>query len=214
MQVLHLLAIQVLMVSLFACKRAGPEFAPIKQPAPPVEVVVSIKPSSHGLYVNWKTTPLSNAGLSYYEWLEKKLAGSLRDSLSDFVAVVPESATAPPDALQLEVRVYRCYELPINSRMQLGYDAPFFSGVLLLHDPQKNKTVHLGNIPTNKIARELKPLDDSLRIYVNGKNGKKPHDSELEQKSWVEQTNREISRAFAETITKQLQKKFCWQTKG
>jgi len=43
MRVLHFLAIQVLMVLSFACKRADPEFGPIKQPAPPLEVVVSIK---------------------------------------------------------------------------------------------------------------------------------------------------------------------------
>jgi hypothetical protein len=211
MRVLHLLAIQVLMVSLFACKRAGPEFGPLKQPTRPMEVVVSIKNEADEILINGKSHML---GLATYGRAEKRLTAYLRDSLSKFVAVVPEGAIAQPDALRLEVRVYHCY-LQIGSRLKLGYDIPYYYGILLLHDPKNGKTTRLGSIPTNEIAREMKPLDDDMRTYINGKNGKMwTSYPESIHKSWVEQIDYEISRAFAETIAKQLQKKFAWQTNG
>ncbi|MDR2561584.1 MAG: hypothetical protein LBC63_07430 [Holophagales bacterium] len=221
MRVLNFLAIPALMVSSFACKRTYHELG---QPAPPMEVVVSIKHQApvstssttamillRSLYpIPLDYSPTESETDTFYNTKEKQLAGALRDSLSAFVSVVPEGATAPPEALRLEVRVYDYYVLPRSrsrisaahtlegraldsfgspvdtyvNYLHLGNNALCYSGELLLYDPQKNKTVHLGSIPTLKIARTQKPIYDPERIDI------------------------EISRAFAETIAKQLQKKF------
>ncbi|MDR2561583.1 MAG: hypothetical protein LBC63_07425 [Holophagales bacterium] len=207
MRVLHLLAIPALMASSFACKRAYHDFGPLGQPPRPMEVVVSIKSQAGEILINGKSHMLD---LTTYERSEKRLTACLRDSLSKFVAVVPEGAIAPPESVRLEVCVYYCFESPMDTSRRLGYYSTAYYGELLLHDPKNSKTTRLGSIPALEIVREQKPLDDDLRAYLKGK-GNYP---ESVRKSWAEQKDYEISRAFAETIAKQLQKKFGWQDSG
>ncbi|MDR0499277.1 MAG: hypothetical protein LBH03_06060, partial [Holophagales bacterium] len=188
MRILHFLVIQILILLLFACKRPYQEF--FKQPLPPVKVAVSIKSR---LYVSE----------GRYENLEKILAVALRDHLATFATVVPEGTIAPPEAVLLHVDVYDYSTSPIRASIRRGYVTPSFSGALMLNN-SKNEIVYLGSIPTLGIIRELKPMDDIIRRTTRRMVHRRKIDMEL-MELYADLVNREISRAFAKTITTQLQ---------
>jgi len=215
-----ILAIPTLIAS-FACKRPRPEFNSFKQSPSPVEVAASIKYHQPGNQD--KNLNMANV-----------FAGTLRDHLATFVTVVPESEVAPPDAVRLNVMIYEItysgprglgqYLPDYNHRSDrpqpvtsfnwagsenayriskmLGYYAPRIRGKLLLGHTKRPRSVYSADIPTLDIMRALKPFDDEVRDYKRSN-----------EKEYVDHVHREISRAFAETITKQLQNEFDWQTK-
>lgn len=157
--------------------------------------------------------------------MAEALAGALRDYLATFVSVVPGGKEPPLNAALLNIMIYEItYREPRNLGQypyyennwneyvysseraeriyeRLGYYAPKIRGKLLLGRTKHPRSVYSSDIPTMDIIRELKPIYE-IRGYRT-----------LDYKRYSDHTNREISRVFAETITKYLKNEFDWHAK-
>jgi len=87
--------------------------------------------------------------------------------------------------------------------MRIYHTVPRFGGSIVMGNSKRSRSVFSGRIPTRDIVRELRPLDDKVRA-LDG----------YTRDEYNERVTKEISRAFAETITKQLQNEFGWQARA